>query len=212
MVCHACATRKKQLLTATQALSLRTALPLRWPVLRILVLLDAAAAPLDARCLQTFANTGDCAARCACNDASNKHHGNITRLILSSDLAIRAEPLQPPLRCPQRHPKRLNDLLAAEALGGHSFNGEEFTCRSHHSRDEKCLQTLGCETNVAVVFLDVSGAAFTGTGSVHLGGGAVFFSIRQVDLAISIGASIGAARDQLKSFFVHSACHSTPPP
>ena len=33
---------------------------LRWPVLRLYVLLDAAAAALDAGCLQTFANTGDC--------------------------------------------------------------------------------------------------------------------------------------------------------
>ena len=104
---------------------------------RASVLLDAAAAPLDARCLQTFANTRDCAARCACNDASNKHHGNIT-LILSSDLAIRAEPLQPPLRCPQRHPKRLSDLLAAEAF----FQCEEFTCISHHSRDENAYKHL----------------------------------------------------------------------
>ena len=32
---------------------------LRWPVLRLHVLMDAAAAALDARCLQTFANTCD---------------------------------------------------------------------------------------------------------------------------------------------------------
>ena len=32
---------------------------LRWPVLSLHVLLDGAAAALDARRLQTFANTGD---------------------------------------------------------------------------------------------------------------------------------------------------------
>ena len=41
---------------------------------------DAAAALLDARCLQTFANTGDCAAWRVCNDANNKHLGKNTRL------------------------------------------------------------------------------------------------------------------------------------
>ena len=57
----------------------------RWPVLRFLALLDAAAAALDARCVQTFANTGDRATWCDCNDASNNHLGKNTRLMLSLD-------------------------------------------------------------------------------------------------------------------------------
>ena len=37
-----------------------------------------------------------------------------------------------PSRCRQRHTKRLRDLLAAEALGGHSLHGEAFFCATHH--------------------------------------------------------------------------------
>ena len=48
---------------------------LRWPVPRLHVLTDAAAAALDARCPQTFANTADV--------ASNKHFGKNTLMVLS---------------------------------------------------------------------------------------------------------------------------------
>ena len=58
---------------------------LRWPVLQIHEPLDTTAAALDARCLQTSSNSGDRAAWCVCNDASNKHLDKVTRLTLSSD-------------------------------------------------------------------------------------------------------------------------------
>ena len=58
---------------------------LRWPMLRRHVLMDAAAAALDARRLQTFANTGDCATRINKNPGVDQHLGTRTLLILSSD-------------------------------------------------------------------------------------------------------------------------------
>ena len=47
------------------------------------VLVDGAAAALDARSLQTSANSGDSAAWCVFNNANKKHLGKNTRLILS---------------------------------------------------------------------------------------------------------------------------------
>ena len=58
---------------------------LRWPVLRLHVLLGAAAAALDARCLHTLANTGDCAARHDCNPGVDQWCGTNAPLMLSLD-------------------------------------------------------------------------------------------------------------------------------
>ena len=89
---------------------------LRWPVLRFHVLLDAAAAAVDARCLQTFANTGDCTTWCVCKGASNKHLGKITRLISSDPLNKRPNHAEFE-RCGMRtkENKRQTSLLATRS-------------------------------------------------------------------------------------------------
>ena len=57
---------------------------LRWAVLRRHALMDAVAAALDARCLQTSANSGDRAAWRVCNEASDRRCGTKTFFLLSS--------------------------------------------------------------------------------------------------------------------------------
>ena len=47
-------------------------------------------------------------------------------------VAVRAQPLQPPLRCRLRQAQRGRDFLGAEALGHHALHGETLLCGSHH--------------------------------------------------------------------------------
>ena len=47
--------------------------------------------------------------------------------------------------------KTVGDLLDAEALGCHLFNGEKFLRRADHARGENACQLLRFETNDAVV-------------------------------------------------------------
>ena len=62
---------------------------LRWPVLRRHVLMDAAAAALDARRLQTYANTGDCAAWVNKNPGVGERCGTNALLITAMDQQTR---------------------------------------------------------------------------------------------------------------------------
>ena len=47
-------------------------------------------------------------------------------------MAVRAQPLQPPLRCRLRQAWRGRDLLSTEASGCHALHGETLLCGSHH--------------------------------------------------------------------------------
>ena len=47
-------------------------------------------------------------------------------------VAIRAQPLQTPLRCRQWYTKRRRDLLATEASRRHALHFETLLCGSHH--------------------------------------------------------------------------------
>ena len=74
---------------STKYIILPTYLLLRWPVLRRHVLMDAAAAALDARRLQTFANTGDCAAWVNRNPGVDERCGTNALLIAAVDQQTR---------------------------------------------------------------------------------------------------------------------------
>ena len=47
-------------------------------------------------------------------------------------VAVRAQPLQPPLHCRLRQTQRGRDFLGAEASGRHALHGETLLCGSHH--------------------------------------------------------------------------------
>ena len=51
---------------------------------------------------------------------------------VSSHVAVRAQPLEPPLRCRLQQAQRSRDFLGAEASGRHALHGETLFCRSHH--------------------------------------------------------------------------------
>ena len=91
-------------------------------MLRLHILLDAAAAALDARCLQTFANTGDCAARCVCNHTSNENLGKNTRLILSV-VSLKNQQITRNSRAVRRQKKTLCDTISPpeRSLCSHRF-------------------------------------------------------------------------------------------
>ena len=76
------------------------------------VLVDAGAAALDARCLQTSAYSGDCAAWSVCNGASKKHSVTKTFLSLSKNQS--------------------EDLLVARASGCHLFHNDMFLFHFAH--------------------------------------------------------------------------------
>ena len=59
--------------------------------------------------------------------------------LCDTKLALRMEPLQPLLRCRQRHSKCHCDLLVADASGCHLVNGDEFRCTSRTFPHPKCL-------------------------------------------------------------------------
>ena len=70
---------------------------------------------------------------CNLRDLRRKTHETQTSLraawspkVPRHHLALRVQPLQPPLGCRQRHSKRLGDLHVAHALGGHCFKGAKF--------------------------------------------------------------------------------------
>ena len=138
--------------------------------------MDAAAALLDARCLNTFANTGDCAAWRVCNDANNKPLGKNTRLISSLDplknkqtthMSRYGDETQTTLRaawspserglcnhrfvvdCGRRRVVAI--FLVAHASGCHFFDGEEFLCGSHQNARKMFVKHSGSETNDGVV-------------------------------------------------------------
>ena len=58
-VSHVCSARKNTKIRMSEKTMISAYDLLRWPVLRLHVLLDGAAAALDTSLLQTFANTGD---------------------------------------------------------------------------------------------------------------------------------------------------------
>ena len=60
---------------------------------------------------------------------SSAPHGRPT--LRGPHVVSRAQPLQPPLRCRQRH--QAPDFLAGKALVGHSSDGEMLLCRAHHN-------------------------------------------------------------------------------
>ena len=72
--------------------------------------------------------------------------------VVRHHLALRAEPLQAPVRCRLRQAQRGRDLLAARAGGCHFFDGKEFLCGQDHSRCENAYKQLGFVSNVAVVY------------------------------------------------------------
>ena len=64
-------------------------------------------------------------------------------------VTVRAQPLQPALRCRLQHTKRRRALLAAEASGRHALHGETLLCGSHHVVVRMLGNTWVLEGNVA---------------------------------------------------------------
>ena len=71
--------------------------------------------------------------------------------VVRHHLALRAQPLQPPLRRQLRHSQRGRTLLVAHASGCHLFNGDEFPVRSGPFRTQNDCKQLGFESDEAVV-------------------------------------------------------------